>query len=480
MSNPLEAPPPTSAGEDEGCSRSLSVVSDLYVLADGSDYLLYAPLKRLILRVNREAVSLLTSIRQGRVIHFDPSAERAIQKLQKVGLIETVKERVSAPNESSNSGHEFKPTRVTLIPTSDCNLRCLYCYSDAGMQRDYLAYDVACRAIDLVLQNALASNIAAIDVGFMGGGEPFLAWGLMRRLSEYARSNAAALNCSVTFGAVTNGVLSRQQLAWATEQLDHLSISMDGMKDVHDAHRPTKAKGGSFSHVFHTVSALASAGASYSIRSTISSLSVDRMPEIVEFFIDNFRPRRVHLEPLFACGRCRTNQALVPSAQRFVDGFKQCLELAESSGLEVVCSAVRLEALTSSFCGASGENFYVTPEGYVTACTEVSSQSDPYSDQFFVGHYDKQAKRFEFDEERRRRLAARTVHALAGCTDCIAKWHCAGGCAIKAARTGDMFNPLAMDDCYIARNLTEHCVRQLAQGKRLFPARPAALEGGGS
>ena len=133
----------------------------------------------------------------------------------------------------------------------------------------------------------------------------------------------------------------------------------------------------------------------------------------------------------------------------------------------LICSAIRLDALTSTFCGALGENFYITPEGFVTSCTEVSSPDERLSKIFFIGKYDQECKGFTFDNNKIDFLTTRNVYNMKGCRNCIAKWHCAGGCPAKSIQNGELFDSLGTDDCTIARDLTEYYVRTIAQEKNV-------------
>ena len=51
---------------------------------------------------------------------------------------------------------DFKPTVVTLFPTSRCNLRCIYCYADAGeLELKDLDFNIAQNSIDFIVENAI-------------------------------------------------------------------------------------------------------------------------------------------------------------------------------------------------------------------------------------------------------------------------------------------------------------------------------------
>lgn len=446
------------------------VTDELYVLPDGENYILYAPLLRTLLTVNRDVVDLLAHLRSGKRLDLDSQSQAVLQQLRDTGIIEST---AAQPAEQAYSD-DFRPARVTFLPTLSCNLRCIYCYADSGKLTVELPLPIAEAAIDFVVANAVAGNVPNIQVGFLGGGEPFLAWHFMRAAVSYAEARGRASGKQVFVTGVTNGVLSRDQVAWVADHFQYLNISLDGPELIQDAHRPTVRQAGSYKLVCRTVTSLRERGFKFAVRSTISSLSVDHMAQILRHFAEDLGVRRIHFEPLFACGRCQTSPDLAPEPERFIENFKACLPVAQECGVELFCSLVRLDTLASTFCGAMLDNFYITPHGFVTACTEVSSPDEPMAKEFFIGKYDVKVGAFVFWNDQRRRLASRTVMNLNSCQGCIAKWHCAGGCAVKAGHTSSVYDAGPLSSCTIARSLTEFYVRTIAARSGINPPRVSA------
>lgn len=435
----------------------MNVIKELYVIEDNGKFILYAPLKRIILSVNKDVISLLMKIKSNEMLIKDEKTLQAIDYLRNLELIDSGE----SANFHNSTDSAFKPTRVTFLPTSDCNLKCIYCYADSGSTSKYLSFEIAKTALDFIFNNAKEKNVTQVHIGFLGGGEPFLAWELIKEIIEYSRIKADELGVSTYFGGVTNGMLSKEKTLWISENFQYLNISIDGMKSIHDKHRPSRDNNSSYDRIIKTLTLLNELGFKYSVRSTISSLSLNQMTSIVEFFTKELNVSRIHFEPLFACGRCKTNTELIPDPKVFADNFKKCIPIAHSENTELFCSAVRLDTLTTTFCGALGENFYITPEGYVTSCTEVSSVNEELSKMFFIGKFDENSNEFVFWNERKNFLSSRTVDKMQECQQCIAKWHCAGGCPAKAALKGNIFNPIRMDDCTISRELTEYYIKSL-------------------
>lgn len=71
---------------------------------------------------------------------------------------------------------------VTIIPTTQCNLRCIYCYSDGGFDNKDLSFDDA----KYVLNNLMNeyNDAKKINLYFAGGGEPLLNFSLIKDIVQ--------------------------------------------------------------------------------------------------------------------------------------------------------------------------------------------------------------------------------------------------------------------------------------------------------
>ena len=251
----------------------MKITDELFVLPDEENFILYVPLLRIILKVSPSVLSLLQNIKSGEIVHLNQEELELINYFKKLNIIDC--EDQLPPIKTSIN--EYRPTKVTFLPTTDCNLRCIYCYSNSGNNPKYLSIEIAKSAIDLVFRNAIEQKVNQVQVGFLGGGEPFVAWELMKNIVNYARSKSDSSGISVEFGGVTNGVLSKNKLLWIKDNFNSISVSFDGMKSIQDKHRPNKNQRGSFDLVIKTLNYLNETDIAYSVRSTISSFSVNNL-----------------------------------------------------------------------------------------------------------------------------------------------------------------------------------------------------------
>jgi uncharacterized protein len=425
----------------------MHLTKELFVFENGENYIIFAPLQRTILEVNPATVSLLKEC--GKSGYFPDGETKDI--LEKAGILS--KELPHEKCVSNTAGGAYLPTTVTLFPTSDCNLRCRYCYASAGEKKNKLNIRAAKSAIDLIINNALKTGKKEISVSFHGGGEPFFgyAWTLVHEIVGYAQELAAKHSVKAKFFSGSNGVLSMTQLEWIVKNMHSLTISLDGPPDIHNSQRPFASGEGSYEYVLRTIKFFEEHKMGYGIRSTITSESCGRLTEIAEHFRSISSLKKFHLEPLWEVGRCSTTKLKSPDYAFFAKMFVEAQKAVAPYGISLYYSSGDCDKVTDKFCGASRGNFCVTPAGDVTSCYEVNDISDPRSKLFFFGEYNSEENIYQFDMNRLEYLRARKVTALSNCSDCFIKYQCAGDCPAKCATLGDLFDTSANPRCEASR-----------------------------
>ena len=141
--------------------------------------------------------------------------------------------------------------------------------------------------------------------------------------------------------------------------------------------------------------------------------------------------------------------------------FLRANKIADEHTIKLAYSGLRLGGLTSTFCGACGSNFSLTPHGDVTSCFEVTEKEDPRSAIFFYGTWKNEEKEFEFRQENLDFLKSFNVQNISYCGDCIAKWHCAGDCLAKVAHDSDVSGDRGSPRCRLNQDITQKRIIQL-------------------
>lgn len=436
-----------------GAESAFCLPEDLFVIPDDEHFLLYAPLLHRVMQVNPGAVALLKQFKHGHpeVLHTHP---QFVDQLKQAGLLmaqDDPRRRFSL----CTGDHPFDPKGLTLLLTTRCSMRCIYCYAAAGDQPRLMPWPVARNAIAWMVQNTKRHNRNHLTINFHGGGEVTTARTLLRRCVTEARELARQTKLQVSFHAGLNGVMDQATRAWVIGNLDGATVSLDGVPAVQNTQRPLRNGAASFDRVAETLRFFDAKGFSYGIRLTVTADSVAQLADSVQFIAHQFGARTIQVEPVFPAGRALQNGLGEVDAQVFVAQFRIAAAIAKSYDKHLKYSGLRLDSLTQHFCSASDDALAVTPEGLISACYEVQDLEDPRASLFLYGRVDEASPHIVVDQDRLQRLRALSVDHKPYCQHCFCKWHCAGDCAAKLALdSNNPWDPSANPRCSINRALT--------------------------
>lgn len=126
-------------------------------------------------------------------------------------------------------------TRLVVIPTWQCELRCNYCYipKQDGRVMSEATLD---RSIGLLL----SSERPALTLQFFGG-EALMEWGLVKHAIEHGMVEAKRRGKTLDFILSSNGwSLDDEKLAWLAQRPVKLELSLDGDPQTQRAFRPSR------------------------------------------------------------------------------------------------------------------------------------------------------------------------------------------------------------------------------------------------
>ena len=180
-----------------------------------------------------------------------------IEQLKKDGYLKTNRVLVSEHPMTEILEYYLKNklSHIILQITQNCNLRCEYCiYSGGYNNRSHadktMSFETAKKAIDYLIQHSRDS--ARIGYSFYGG-EPLLAFELIKRCVLYAEEQAEGR--TVDFNFTTNGtLLTKDKIDFLHTHNFNILISLDGPKIIHDKHRKfAGSEEGSFETILNNI-----------------------------------------------------------------------------------------------------------------------------------------------------------------------------------------------------------------------------------
>ena len=314
----------------------------------------------------------------------------------------------------------------------DCNLRCGYCFASTGSfghDRGLMSPEVACRAVDFLLEHGGSRKHAEID---FFGGEPLLNMATVRAAVAHIRKREAETGKIFNLTLTTNAVLLNQEnLDFLNQENIQLILSIDGRREVHDRMRPFAGGAGSYDKVLANMHKAVDSrqGANYYARGTYTAYNLDFAADVLALADEGFG--RLSVEPVVAkdapYGLCE-EQLPELFAQYDLLAAEYLRRHRDGNGFDFFHFNVDLEngpCLTKrlSGCGAGHEYYAVTPDGDLYPCHQFVGRDDFKVGTVFAG-IDQPDLCDEF----------RQAHVLTKpeCRRCWARFYCSGGCHANA------------------------------------------------
>lgn len=189
-----------------------------------------------------------------------------------------------------------RPSNCTIDLTENCNLACDYCFTHSSHERRDIDPDMARRMITWFLEQATNKDCSIA----WWGGEPLLQYGLIKELVPYAKEEAERLGKHISFGGTTNGVLyTPDKVEWLFSNASGFIVSLDGRKDVHDAHRKFKNGKGSWEIVDRNLREALKVNDNQKIRFSVHPDTVDRLYETVLYVYHDLGIKSLAFSPVY-------------------------------------------------------------------------------------------------------------------------------------------------------------------------------------
>lgn len=206
---------------------------------------LYNSLSNALIQVDEELRGLIEMIKAGKE---DVANYELTDQLNAIKFI--VKSDEDELNsyylQALNQRYEHNDLYLTIAPTQECNLDCIYCY-EKWREPKYLNINV---------ENAIVEFISKKLPNYLNivwfGGEPLLALNSIISLCE--KINRIGIRSD--YSIVTNGI-SLDLKTFSTlvrHGFSQFQITLDGERAYHDSRRPKKDGSGSFDQIHQNIS----------------------------------------------------------------------------------------------------------------------------------------------------------------------------------------------------------------------------------
>lgn len=419
----------------------MTTIDDIFLIPHRRKFLLHAPRHGVTSLIN---ASTAAEVRQGLVSGQVGDTSAAARRL----LEPLFREPVPVPTRSG----PFAPRTLSLLPTTDCNMRCLYCAPAAGAaDAAYMPVEI-CRAALRYQADVVRRERLKCLMLYYFGGEPFVAWDLVRFCDAAGRELAGDLGVPFWSACTTNAFMAEDRARWVAQHLTFALVSMDGFPELHDHYRPTVTGKPTHQVVKQNLHVFQEEGMNYALRCSVDDVIVGRLAAITEYFCTEFRPVAINLEPLVQHGRCLETGLKTPEPAEFVRAIVEAGRVAREHGMPLKLTTAQTERMAQSNCEVADDNFVVAPDGLIATCYGANHRGSPHEADYAVGEIDRHTFAVSIDPAKVEKNRTYGVSNIPRCRGCFAKWHCSGGCRLFHTPPGS--EEPENDMCKVTQKLT--------------------------
>lgn len=320
---------------------------------------------------------------------------------------------------------------LELIVSEACNFRCTYCihFNNLGTSdriknpKKLMRFETAKRMVDWYLKVLSKHKKHIAEINF-GGGEPLLAWPVIKRVLEYCYS-AYGLRFKFRFSINTNASLVTRDIAKTLKQY-HVEIasSLDGLREGNDYVRLTKSGNGTFSQIIRGFELFTQVG--YPLNGIAATVTEKNFHKLDESIIDwamsrNMKDIRIDIDVV--------NMVEIP-LEDIIAKLMRIRYYAMGRDIDISGFWSRpVENLNEStvdshiaFCGAvRGNSMCMNPSGNIYGCGYSTIP---------LGTLSKIQSFHAFDSPYYRFVKNHLTGAIEMCRGCMIEGQCGGGCNI--------------------------------------------------
>ena len=222
------------------------------------EYLLYNTRSQAMVKINHELKSLIDHF--GRPEYFRSRFQYAdeVIQLHKMGILtEDDAEdlsRLKAHMEQIKYSVNTKSYSATVLTTYACNFKCVYCFEESSRVNEKMSTEVADQTMDWFKAKIIKFGYRSLYLNFYGG-EPLLNKPILEYIAVSMKAWCENRGVNFRFMMQTNGYLMTPELIdrYLTFGLHQVRISVDGVGEDHDKHRPLRGGGSTFDVIMRNI-----------------------------------------------------------------------------------------------------------------------------------------------------------------------------------------------------------------------------------
>lgn len=371
-----------------------------------------------------------------------------------------------------------------IVLTYRCNHDCRYCHAssvaDTCKDTPDMSPEIAWKAVDIILQ----SPAKELKIEFQGG-EPLLNFETLTAVVEYVEERIhGGLEKHIEFVVCTNlTLLTAEHLAFFKKHSIVISTSLDGPMGCHDANRILRNGQSSYQAFREKLESITDADARNAVSAllTVTKQNIDRLPEVVDEYIQNGFPA-VFLRMLNRIGPADSGWDEVGySVDQFITAYKAALDYIIELNLngvyfQEILATILLTKILTPF--STGFVDLQSPAGTGIAGVIYDTNGDVFvSDEgrmlarassdftFRIGNVSDSWKSIFGTSKLRALISDTLIESLPGCCHCPYLPYC-GTEPVKNYLENGRVDQICRDNCLKYKAIFEILFELLAQNRR--------------
>lgn len=262
---------------------------------------------------------------------------------------------------------------ATFWITTNCNLRCKYCYEGTDKLNLSMTKEIIDKGIEFMTNHIEYSNSEKIIIP-IHGGEPFLEFENIKYL--VSRCKETFKNKKVSFVTTTNmTILNDEILEFIIKEMPEITLSIDGTKDTHDKMRIFGDGSGSHSIAIKNGLKLIKHLPNTRVRMTYDSSTVSNLYEDIKFLIKSGFKLIVPAPNLFDTN---WNNESLDVLENQILKIKEYVKSKDDVFISILDKELYQR---KGNCNGGKSSFQIYPNGKLYPCTLVAGM-----DEFEIGN----------------------------------------------------------------------------------------------
>ncbi len=316
---------------------------------------------------------------------------------------------------------------LQVFLTDVCNLDCKYCFQAKG--NEFIQFDQFKQTFENIIQMLKPIKLEL----FFCGGEPFLAFKVIRQIVHYIE-NYKDVN-SIDYSITTNGtLLSHQIVSFIKDHKISVTVSLDGNEMINEFNRPAKSGESSFNAVLKSIKLLEQEHVGYFLNATL--LNYKKVLDVYRYLSKEF-PNSIYTitemvgKQVFINNTVQRKEYINLWHRILDEEFEYFLSKKKWRLKNFVIYLGRLISgkQTLHYCNAGNGTYCISTNGKLYPCYRLA-KFEEYELELIDIIKNEVEKGYNFEK----------------CSTCNIRYFCGGGCLANAKYvSGNIFVPCETD-----------------------------------